>query len=86
MNTFKPLDKTYSFDLDGNLAHLNTPVLLEEQQEDGARKLIEILAKDYDHNPLYADRELYRPLDNDFEKAHMHARDSYKNDSHRGVA
>ena len=85
MNTIKPLDKTYSFDLDGNIAHLNTPVLFEEKQADWSRKLIEISVKDYDHNPKYADREQYRPLDNNREKTFMHARDSYKNAKHRWV-
>lgn len=85
MDIYRPLDKIYSFDLDGNIAHLNTPILLEKRQEDWSRKLFETTVKDYDHNPEYSDKEKYKPLDDDREKTFMHARDSYKNPKHRWI-
>lgn len=85
MNKKRALEKTYSIDMDGNFAHFETPILLEKKQDDWRRKLFKVLSKDYDHNPLYEDKNMYRPLDNDLEKTFMHARDSYLHPEHRGM-
>lgn len=77
--------KTFTYDVDGNMVHMNTPVLLEQRQADDSRKLIQVLSKDFDHNEEYMNKDIYRPLDNNFEKAHMHARDSYMHADHRGM-
>lgn len=79
------LDKVYSLDVDGNIAHLMTPVLLEQKQFDGTWKMIQIPTAHYDHNPIYNDQEQYRILDNNQEKAFMNARDFFSNHAHRGV-
>ena len=49
----RPIDKVYSYDIDGNLFHLDTHILLEELQDDGSWKLIEVPVKEFDHNILY---------------------------------
>ena len=48
----RPIDKVYSYDIDGNLFHLDTHILLEELQDDGSWKLIEVPVKEFDHNIL----------------------------------
>lgn len=88
MNTPRPFDKVYSIDVDGNIADLKTPILFEQQEDNGSRTLIEIPADEYDHNEIYVDKlnsgEL-RAFDNNFEKTYMHARDFHTNKKHRGT-
>lgn len=80
----RPIDKVYSYDIDGNLFHLDTHILLEELQDDGSWKLIEVPVKEFDHNILYNSPK-YKPLDDNWEKAFMNSRDFHENKKHKGI-
>ena len=82
---FRPIEKIYVNDFDGNILNAPTTFYFEKKQQDGSWEVVEVTAHDYDANPKkYTNLELYKFVDNDMAISYQNFSDFGTDIRHQG--
>lgn len=82
---YRPIERIYVKDFDGNIVNAPTPFYFEKKQPDNSWEVVEVSAHDYDANPQkYNDKKAYRFVDNDMAISYQNFSDFGSDIRHQG--